>query len=57
MLQRFIVSYGKGHTFTLETFNLERAKKTCPGATIAPCNDVPEERNGLAHAFQLALGM
>lgn len=56
-MQRFIVSYGKNRTFTLETFNLERAKKTCPGATIAPCNDVPEERNGLAHAFQLALGM
>lgn len=56
-MQRFIVSYGKNNTFTLETFSLERAKRMCPNATIAPINGVPEFKNGLHTAFAKALGV
>lgn len=56
-MSRFIVSYGKNNTFTLETFSLERANKLCPNATIAPVKDIPENRNGLQSAFAKAMGV
>jgi len=56
-MSRFIVSYGKNNTFTIETFSLERAKKICPNATIAPVKDVPELRNGLQSAFAMVMGV
>ena len=56
-MQRFIVSYGKNNTFTLETSSIEHAKRMCPNATIAPIDGVPEYKNGLQAAFAKALGV
>lgn len=53
-MHTFIVAYGT-NVFTIETRNIDAAKKLCPGATVSGYNGFNHE--GLLHAFKLALGM